>query len=301
MLYLFNKFFNKKKYYEKKIVRKNKIAQLNYLEVVKPRLKLISENINKKNSLNFLHSGHLGDIINSLPLIKEISKSKECNLYIQCNKKIINNADQKHPFGNFYLNEDAAKKIIPLLKEQKYLKKVSIYDKSLIDIDLDFFRDLGLNFNIDSVRWYFHLTAIHCDLTEPYVFVNNHKTINNKIVILRSLRRQNKLINYNFLNDYKDILFIGLKDEYISLKKELPLLDYYDPSNFLELAEIIRSCKIFIGNLSFGYALAEGIKVPRLLESQPDFPLVYPNGENAYDFYFQEHFEYLFKKLIYIR
>ena len=148
------------------------------------------------------------------------------------------------------------------------------------------------------MRWYFHLAAIHCDLNEPYVFVNNHKTINNKIVILRSARRQNKLINYNFLNDYKDILFVGLKDEYISLKKELPLLDYYDPINFLELAEIIRSSKIFIGNLSFGYALAEAIKVPRLLESQPDFPLVYPNGENAYDFYFQEHFEYLFKKLI---
>ena len=298
MFDLLNKFFDKKKYYENKIDRINKIKKLNYLEIIKPRLKLISENINKKNTISFLHSGHLGDIINSLPLIKEISKSKECNLYIQYNKKILNNLDQKHPFGNFYLSEYAAKKIIPLLKEQKYLKKVSIYDKSPIDIDLDFFRDLGLNFNIDSVRWYFHLAAIHCDLNEPYVFVNNHKTINNKIVILRSARRQNKLINYNFLNDYKDILFVGLKDEYISLKKELPLLDYYDPINFLELAEIIRSSKIFIGNLSFGYALAEAIKVPRLLESQPDFPLVYPNGENAYDFYFQEHFEYLFKKLI---
>ena len=53
----------------------------------------------------------------------------------------------------------------------------------------------------------------------------------------------------------------------------------------------------FIGNLSFGYALAEAIKVPRLLESGPNFPLVYPNGENAYDFYFQRHFEELTKKL----
>lgn len=298
MFDLINKFFNKKKYYENKIDRKNKINKLNYLEIIKPRLKLISENINKKKTISFLHSGHLGDIINSLPLIKEISKSKECNLYIQYNKKILNNLDQKHPFGNFYLSEYAAKKIIPLLKKQKYFKNVSIYDQSPIDIDLDFFRDLGLNFNIDSIRWYFHLAATHCDLTKPYVFVKEHKNINNKIVILRSMRRQNKLINYKFLNDYKDLLFIGLKDEYISLKKELPLLKYYDPKDFLELAEIIKSCKLFIGNLSFGYALAEAIKVPRLLESQPDFPLVYPNGKNAYDFYFQEHFEHLFKKLI---
>jgi hypothetical protein len=142
-----------------------------------------------------------------LPLIKEISKSKECNLYIQCNKKIINNVDQKHPFGNFYLNEDAAKKIIPLLKEQKYLKKVSIYDKSLIDIDLDFFRDLGLNFNIDSVRWYFHLTAIHCDLTEPYVFVNNHKTINNKIVIFYAHKPVPTFQN-NYETEYQTLIEI---------------------------------------------------------------------------------------------
>ena len=54
---------------------------------------------------------------------------------------------------------------------------------------------------------------------------------------------------------------------------------------------------LFIGNLSFGYALAEALKVPRLLESGPNFPLVYPNGENAYDFYFQSHFEELTKKL----
>ena len=60
---------------------------------------------------------------------------------------------------------------------------------------------------------------------------------------------------------------------------------------------IIKNAKLFIGNLSFGYALAEAIKVPRLLESAPNFPLVYPNGKNAYDFYFQSHFEDLVEKL----
>ena len=56
---------------------------------------------------------------------------------------------------------------------------------------------------------------------------------------------------------------------------------------------------MFIGNLSFGYALAEALKVPRLLESGPNFPLVYPNGKNGYDFYFQSHFErFSFKNYI---
>jgi len=63
------------------------------------------------------------------------------------------------------------------------------------------------------------------------------------------------------------------------------------------MAQIIKGCKLLVGNLSLGFALAEAIKVPRLLESGPNFPLVYPNGEDGYDFYFQEHFERLFDKI----
>ena len=90
---------------------------------------------------------------------------------------------------------------------------------------------------------------------------------------------------------------MGLKNEYDDLKKSIKNLEFYDCKNFLEMAEIVNSCKLFIGNLSFGFTLAEALKKPRLLESGPDFPLVYPNGNNAYDFYFQNHFENLFKKL----
>ena len=56
---------------------------------------------------------------------------------------------------------------------------------------------------------------------------------------------------------------------------------------------------MFIGNLSFGYTIAEGVKCKRLLESYLDFPMVYPNGKNAYDFYFQKDFETKFNKLYY--
>ena len=63
------------------------------------------------------------------------------------------------------------------------------------------------------------------------------------------------------------------------------------------MAQIINSSKVFIGNLSFGYTLAEGLKKPRLLESGLNFPLIYPNGKNAFDFYFQEHFESNFNKI----
>ena len=79
------------------------------------------------------------------------------------------------------------------------------------------------------------------------------------------------------MNRHDDLFFLGLKNEFDDLKTQIENLNFYNCKNFLEMAEIIKDSKLFIGNLSFGYTLAEGLKVPRLLESNPEFPLVYPN------------------------
>ena len=115
---------------------------------------------------------------------------------------------------------------------------------------------------------------------------------------MRSLRRQNKNLKFNFLNKYNNLLFIGLRNEYLDLKKQIKNLQFHDCKDFLEMAQIIMSCKLFIGNLSFGFTIAEALKVPRLLESYLDFPLVYPNGKKGYEFYFQIHFEKFVKKIL---
>ena len=279
--------------------RKSKIKENSYNNLVIPRINGFRNVISKSDKISFLHYGHLGDIINSLPVLKELSKNKECHLYLQINKKIPKHVALKdHPFGEVYLSEKSVSKMLPLLKNQKFLKKVDIFNNQKIDIDLNFFRELPINFNIDSVRWYFHLTGVFPDLSKNYLEVEGNQNYKNFIVIMRSLRRQNKFINYSFLRSYKNIVFIGLENEFKDLQKDITNLEYYDSKDFLELSSIIKSSKLFIGNLSFGYALAEALKVSRLLESGPNFPLVYPNGNNAYDFYFQSHFEELVKELI---
>ena len=279
--------------------RKSKIKENSYNNLIIPRINGFRNVILKSDKISFLHYGHLGDIINSLPVLKELSKNKECHLYLQINKKIPKHVALKdHPFGEVYLSEKSVSKMLPLLKNQKFLKKVDIFNNQKIDIDLNFFRELPINFNIDSVRWYFHLTGVFPDLSKNYLEVEGNQNYKNFIVIMRSLRRQNKFINYSFLRSYKNIVFIGLENEFKDLQKDITNLEYYDSKDFLELSSIIKSSKLFIGNLSFGYALAEALKVSRLLESGPNFPLVYPNGNNAYDFYFQSHFEELVKELI---
>ena len=71
----------------------------------------------------------------------------------------------------------------------------------------------------------------------------------------------------------------------------------YNCKDLLEMAQIIKSSKFFLGNMSVGYALSETLKVPRLLEGCPETPYVQPVGNNGFDFFFQPHFEKLFKYL----
>ena len=159
-------------------------------------------------------------------------------------------------------------------------------------------QDGGYVVSFNSCRWYFHLTGVHVDLSAPYLNSTEHKIIKDKIVILRTFRYRNHFINYKFLNKInEDIIFIGLKEEFEDLKKDIPKLQHYEPENFFEMSQIIKSSKFFLGNQTPAFAIAESLKVPRLLECSPDFTVVQPIGGDCYDFYFQIHFEKWFKKL----
>ena len=202
-----------KSFFSKIFKKKSKIKEDNYKNFIIPKINEFRNFIKKNDKISFLHYGHLGDIINSLPVLKELSKNKECSLYLQINKKIPQHvASRDHPFGEVYLSEKSVYKMLPLLRNQKFLKKVDIFNHQKIDIDLNFFRELPINFNIDSVRWYFHLTGVFPDLSKNYLEVEGNKNYKDYIVIMRSLRRQNKFINYSFLNSYKNIVFISLEN-----------------------------------------------------------------------------------------
>ena len=292
------KFTNKEKYNEYKkdlsIKKKIKILKSGFEdEIIK-----IQDIIKNQNEISFLNSGHLGDVINALPTIKELSKTHTCNFYLQTNKPLpIHIRGYKHSKDLVYMNDRMVDMLLPLLKCQPYINKVEKYNNNKIDIDLDLFRRMPMNFNLDEVRWYFHLTGMHTDLSKPYLFVEPSNVIKNKVVIMRSTRRKNIFINYKFMEKYNDLLFIGLNHEYEDLKKEVPNLKFHDCKDSLEAAQIIKSSKFLLANSSFGFPIAEGLKVPRLAESFPDFPAIYPNGGHGYEFYFQNHLEKWFDYL----
>lgn len=294
----FYKYTNKEKYREIKEKirfenRKNKLT-----ESFSENISQIRESVAKEEVLNFKHSGHLGDIIYALPVIQELSKNHRCNLYIQVDAPTDSYA-YKHAAGKVYVNQNMFSKLLPLLKTVDYIYEVKAWNGEKINVDLDLFREFPFEWNFLTVRWYVHITGVFPDFTRPSLEVEPHPVLKDKVAIIRTFRARNSFVDYGFLKEYNNLLFLGLKEEYEDLKKSVPNLEYYDCKDFLELAQIIKASRFYLGNQSFGFSLAEMLKVPRLLEAYADFPVVHPVGGQGFDFYFQQDFELLFKKLYY--
>ena len=290
------KIFNKQIYDELKVSERIENDKKNFQNNFEKQINFIHKKIETNKSLNFLHSGHTADIVNVLPSIKELSKDHECNLYINVNKP-LNLYYHKHPARKVYINDKIFKMLLPLLQKQKYINKVEKFDGQEIDINFDIIRELPINLLFDNTKYSNPITGYQPDLNLPYLEVDSHNDIKGKIVIQRTFRYRNRFINYEFLNNYKNLLFVGTKEEFDDMYFTVKNLEFYDCKDFLEMASIIKASKFIIANSSLVFPIAEGLKIPRLLEACPHFPAAQPHGINGFDFYFQAHFEKFFKIL----
>lgn len=288
---------NQEKYQEYKILIRNQKLLQAYQGNFKSKIDTIEKVLLEKNEINFKHSGHIGDFIYALPVIKEISKSKKCNIFIKTNHTLGNKKYFKHPSGSVMISDRIFNMALPLLKKQNYIHSIQKWDNQVIDIDLDIFREFPFSSNFHSIRWYYHITSYQPDMNLSFIDAKTSEKFKNKIVIVRTFRGRNPIIDYSFIKKYDNLLFLGIKSEYDDFVKNVPNTEFYDVNDFLELAEIMKASKFVITNQTFAFALAEGLKVPRVLEANPFIPAVFPIGNNGYDFYFQNQFENIIKKL----
>ena len=293
---LLTKLFNNKVYLKNKSSNKIKKDTEVFKNKYENYINKIQDTLRNKKEIAFLHSGHIGDIVNILPVIKEISKTHKCDLLIELDLPVpVNYSD--HPAGKFFLNKRVYNMLYPLLEKQSYINSINIFKNENIDINFNLIRELPLNLLFDNNRYGFHIAGVQVDLCKKYLEVEDHDSIKNQITICRSLRYQNNLISYSFLENFDKSYFIGTLDEYKILKSEVKNLEYYECKDFLEMAKIIKNSKVHIGNSTLGIDIAEGLKSPRLLEASPYFPARQVHGEKGYDFYFQAHFEKYFNFL----
>ena len=281
-----------------KIQDKKAYKEYKYLKRIAaiPPVPLIE--IENKEKVNFKHSGHLGDIIYAIPAMYALAGKRKINLYIHVNQAI--EIWGNHPLGKQSLNDHSISLLKSLLLAQPNFNLVEKYfPEHPIDYDLDLFRKFPIEFDKGNIsRWYFNVFGITYDLSKPWLVANPDETMNDKIVIARSSRYNAPFIDYSILNTYNNLVFVGLPEEYQAMKVIIPRLEYQKTDDFLSLACIIKGAKLFIGNQSSPFALAEALKVPRILESYYLCPNVIPGGPNAYEFSFQPQFEFLVKKLL---
>lgn len=260
----------------------------------------IKKYADENGKIRLSHSGNAGDIIYALPTIEAIRRftNVRIELYLRLGQPLILSGYNSHPLGNVMLNQKMADMLIELLRPQSYIDFVGIHTDQTIDIDLDYFRAGGIPLDKGNIaRWCSYLTGVNPTLWKPWLTVEPDTTFANTIVMARSERYRNYTINYKFMNQYSDIAFIGVESEYNDMRKTIPHIRWVQVDDFMQMARIIAGAKFFMGNQSFPYSIAEGLKVPRILETSFEVINVVPEGNDGFDFFFQEHLESLVSML----
>jgi hypothetical protein len=254
---------------------------------------------NFKGEVHFKHSGNAGDVIYALPSLYAIAKQQPFHIHLNAGVEIVYAKNVYHHAGKVLLNEKTISLLQPLLFYQQQIKCCDLYKSQRVDVDMDLFRKFPLfKGNGNIARWYFYIFGIQADLSVPWLQAPKNDQFKNNIIIARSYRYRNPGINFSFLKKYPSLVFLGLLEEYEDMKVMLPQIVYYPVRDFLDMAAVINSCRLFIGNQSFPFSIAEALKVKRILEVCYFCPNVNVEGKNGYDFCYQPQFEKIVDRVL---
>ena len=240
----------------------------------------------KQETTTFKHSGDLGDIIFSLPVIKAVGGGI---LYLDPK------GGEKEPlvswgnglFNSTKMKEDTIESVRELLEYQDYIEEVRLWDGEEVDYNLDMFR-MHVRYNNLSDS---HLAAFGISFKErdeswlkvPSSVIDD---VDRDVVFARSCRYHG---NYSFWETIDRELvskafFLGFKEEYEQFKytyphmSEVPLREV---KNIMEMAQIISGADLFVGNQGLPQAIAEGLKKPMLNEVFRPYPAAVFHREDA--------------------
>jgi len=187
----------------------------------------------------YKHSGKLGDIVLSLAFVQSTGG------------------------GIFYLTH-LNSSIIPLISNQKYIATVAKWDGRSVTYNLDLFRKVGGNL----CHRYFRAFGMTSSCNNKWLSFDPNPI--QEVVIARSLRARASFPWRRLVAQCKNkAVFIGTKKEHEDFlaitKSNIP---YYQTPTLLEAGEVIAGSKIFIGNQSCPFAIAEGMKHTLILENR---------------------------------
>lgn len=261
--------------------------------------------------IKYKTSSPAGDLLSLLPSIRQLYRltGKKAIIYQALNVvgqglQGYNQAFLNSEGESIMMSEQTFTNIVPLLKAQYYIEDVTVFTGQEVDYDMDDIRlKTFTNQPLGSInRWSFYVfPEMSCNLSEQWVlFYKKDESKKDTVFINFTDRYRNNWISYWFLKPFeKTIRFIGLPKERDKFCNQWGLnIELEESNDFLELANKMAACKFYMGNASMGFQIAEGLKIPRLLETYQVMPNVIPMGANGYDAYHQKAMQFYFNKLI---
>lgn len=230
------------------------------------------------------HSGNVGDLIYSLPAMREASKQHDAKVDVILRINVPMQSTVKHPNNGVQLTRTMAEMVTPLLMTCDFIDSVVITEHDEpCDYDFDIFRRFH-NYTGHISQWYFHIYPhLTCDLSQPLDFDIEAITPERPIILNRTARYHNPSFDYSILRPFQHLItFVGLPDEYRIMSAKLPEITYTEVTDFKQLTALIKGAELFIGNQSMAFAIAEQMKSLRYLEICPYANNVIPTGMNGY-------------------
>ncbi len=157
---------------------------------------------------------------------------------------------------------------MPLLTAQSYVVSAGPWQGEPVQRDFNVMRALmPPDLDLAALHWRAVMDEGALDVTQPWLKAP-HAARHGRPVFARSGRYRNPGWE-PFWAQLKaagpDAIFVGTAAEF----EDFGHGEHYLARDALDLAEVIHGGSIFIGNQSLPYAIAEGLKMGRLLEASP--------------------------------
>lgn len=210
----------------------------------------------------FKHTGEVGDCIYFLPIMRHLGGG----ILNLCHKPGVTREDITKPRTVAALR--------PLLEAQPYVKEVRVCDWSEpADYDPTYFRRvMAPTRNLTEAQRITVCPFKVIDESIPWLFVGDFEK-HDLPVISRGPRYRNPewdRIWPKVLRAYPNAVYVGFPGEHEAFQRQFKCrVDFHPTKDLLELAKFIAGSSIYIGSQSSPLAIAEGLKVRRVVERAP--------------------------------
>lgn len=209
----------------------------------------------------FSHTGDIGDLIAGLTLIKALGGG---HLVLF----------PSGPQGR--MTPDRVAVLKPLLEYQSYIKSVE-WKQHVVGENLDKWRRcFGQGKNLAEMHTNCYDMPEH-PLEEPWIKVPEPKYVA-QVIMHRSIRYTTSHFPWRTIVEKygKNAVFVGFKYEHDIFCPIAGHIPFYPIQDYMELAQIIAGCKLFIGNRSSPWWVSEALKKNSILETSAGHDCFFP-------------------------